>query len=513
MRRGQRRRAASAATKATRKPGWFASPAAARVVVALLFAMFGIVFARSLDSYGMLMWDEAEYATLGRSVVRGEGFSIGGQPNALRPPVLPLAGAASLWLSGESTDHVVKRPLVLFALLAMGVVYAAASLHFGRATAAVTAACLGMAPVFWASVPQFLSEVPFMAFFAAAVVALYVGLYRDARFFLVSAVTWSLALLTRYTALLFLPIAAGFVVVALALREPGPRERLRSRALLASPLAALVVLAPWFVRQQLAFGDALAGIRQSSTQLQVYMPGVSMPALFYVTSLPDMLTWPILAGFVAGGAWAFKHRDRFLLHCLAVIAGLLLWFSVYRYKEVRLVTSIVPFLAIVAGAGLTRWLTASPARRFAPGLLTAALGILFAVVYTRMTANLAQSFTLGYPSFLDAMKSLRQRSLQDATVMGANVPQIAWYGDRKVIDFPAQEADLRERLARVEWVVMTNFERGQRPYVRRLMSTPSAKRLHGEDAVVYHDKSYVTVLLRAGAWSSVLAPAAAAPSP
>jgi hypothetical protein len=127
-----------------------------------------------------------------------------------------------------------------------------------------------------------------------------------------------------------------------------------------------------------------------------------------------------------------------------------------------------------------------------------------------VTAGLARTFTVGYPSFLDAMKALRERSGKDATVMGANIPQIAWYGDRKVVAFPLDEADLVARLAAVDWVVITNFERGQAPYVRRLMSEPSARRLRAQDTAAFHDGSFMTALVRASAWSTVLSSAAAA---
>jgi len=60
---------------------------------------FGFVYLGTIDSYGMFMWDEAEYACLARSISRGQGFSISGKPDPLRPPILPLTGAAVISLS------------------------------------------------------------------------------------------------------------------------------------------------------------------------------------------------------------------------------------------------------------------------------------------------------------------------------------------------------------------------------------------------------------------------------
>src|SRR5258707_8106016 len=88
-------------------------------IVALL-AFFGILYSLTLNSYGMFLWDESEYASIGRSVLRGQGYAISGQLNALRPPILPLAGAAGMWLFGEQFDDVVLRVVSCgFALLAL----------------------------------------------------------------------------------------------------------------------------------------------------------------------------------------------------------------------------------------------------------------------------------------------------------------------------------------------------------------------------------------------------------
>ena len=62
--------------------------------------LFGILYSFTINSYGMFLWDESEYASIGRSVLRGQGFAVSGVPNELRPPFLPLAGAATMWLFG-----------------------------------------------------------------------------------------------------------------------------------------------------------------------------------------------------------------------------------------------------------------------------------------------------------------------------------------------------------------------------------------------------------------------------
>ena len=52
---------------------------------------FAFLFLSSLGSHGGLMWDEAEYANLGRDIRLGREYG-----SHFRPPVLPLAVAAAM---------------------------------------------------------------------------------------------------------------------------------------------------------------------------------------------------------------------------------------------------------------------------------------------------------------------------------------------------------------------------------------------------------------------------------
>ena len=521
------------------------------VVALLLF--FGIVYATILDSYGMFMWDEAEYASIARSVAQGQGFAISGHPNPLRPPVLPLAGAASMILAGNSArpgrtarpgaaaesidaagraaralagnrfdDSVLRATSCGFALLALLGVYLFAGAALDRTTGLVAAALLGMSPFFWISVPLFLSEIPFMAFFAAAVWSFWFGAFRNQRFFVLSWIFWALSFLTRYTASLFLPVIVVSIPAALWLGgaqeppDPAPdiggtarsagsggvtgacsprdrtRRRFRSRAFFLGPLAGLLVLAPWLIREGVTFRDPLTGLKQASTQMQIYMPGVSMPWHFYIDRLPAMLSPAVAVLFVAGVAWALRKAGGFELHNVLAAAVILLWFSCYRYKEERIVSSALPFMAVTAATALTK-ATARLRKPLRLGVHSVVLTGIFVLSSLAAIPALEHSYTLGYPCFLDAMAFLRDRATPGAVVMGANSPQIAWYSGLRVIDFPEKE-DLPRALRQSEWVVITNFERGQKPYVSEL-----ARRLAGpssEDAVLFQDGRYATAVIR-----------------
>ena len=462
-------------------------------IVALLL-LFGILYSFGLNSYGMFLWDEAEYASIGRSVLHGQGFAISGVPNKLRPPVLPLAGAAGLFLFGEQSGDLVLRGIAGgFALLALLCVYGFATASFDRTTGFTAAALLGISPFFWTYVPHFLSEIPFLVFFTAAVWFFHFGIYRDQRFFLWSWICWALAFLTRYTASLFLPVILLFIGVAWWSGGADTRGRLMSRWFFLSPLAGLLLLGPWFGREYITFGNALAGLKQASQQLQVYMPEVSMPWNFYLRRMPALLSLGIAVLFAAGVIWATWRRDRFSLHCVLTAAVILAWFSCYRYKEDRMVSSALPFMAMVAAVFLRQ-----ATGRLRPLTRGAVLSVLLAGIFflnLRVARPVLERWvTLGYPGFVDGMAFLRQHATPGAMVLGANFPQIHWYTNLRVENIP-EENELSEALRHSEWVVITNFEPMQKPYVLALARLVPMDPTSGESAV-FSDKECVTVVVR-----------------
>lgn len=448
------------------------------------------------------MWDEAEYAAIGRSVLRGEGFSIAGRPNALRPPLLPLAAAASMAIAWRQDDRAVHAAQVALCLATLLVVYLCAAATLGIWAGLAAALFLGIAPEFSTATVGFLSENAFMGPFAGAVLCLHLGLARDPRFLAGSWLCFAVALLVRYTALLFFPVAAITVAIELASRNRAIWSRLRSRPSLLGAGAAALLLAPWFLRQQLTFGDALIGVKQASRQLQIYMPAVSMPWHFYLTRLPRMVSPVPLVAAGVGAAWAVARRDR-----PGILAGLsmlflLTWFSVYRFKEPRLASSVLPFVAVLAAAGLRALPLHGLGRARTPSL-AAGLALLLVVNLVAARTAIARTVTLGHPSFLDAMTFLRENTTGDVVVAGSNRPQIAWYADRRVVDLPAAERALPARLAQVAWAIVTNFERGQPAYLPRLVERASP-RLARSDIRVFRDKRFMTVLVRGPALRALL---------
>lgn len=456
----------------------------------------------------MLVWDEAEYASIGRSLARGEGYRVGDQVEYLRPPVLPFSIAASLLAFGENGDAIAKLPSVAYTLLLVAAVYAFLLRDGGRVAALAGAVAVAVSPELAVCGVRLLSEMPFMVFYSTAVLAFAFGFERHPRWFYVSWLAFALALSTRYTALLFAPtvaIAIGFELMrdrrhALAL--------LRSRRFLVAPfVAALPLLTPWYLRQWLGTGDPLSGIRYASNQIPSYV-SASMPWHFYLSALPKALTWPILAVGVAGLLHALATRRRLGVYSAAAAFVVIAWHSQYDYKEVRLMLPALPFFAVGVGFATAAWRTGRASaweRRALPATLLAAAALLG---YRDIHATLEGEIALGEPSFLNAMEYVRNRLPADDALIAAAFPQTNWYADRPTRRTPPTVDLLLEELDSVEWVVITNFERSEPDYLRAIYEDLRWSDRFREEVQIFATSPFQTVLARSDWVRRKLRPAA-----
>jgi 4-amino-4-deoxy-L-arabinose transferase-like glycosyltransferase len=398
-------------------------------------------------------------------------------------------------LLNSSEDVIVRLPNLVYSLLALFIVYWCVKTQFDRTTGLVAATILGLFPSFWRSTPFLLTEIPFMAFFTGAVLCFSFGLYRAPHFFYWSWLCFGLALSTRYNAVLFALIILTFLVFALAARDSEVWNKLWSKAFFVGPLLGLALVIPWLLRQQLTSGGALSGFAGAIAQVQNFQT-MSTAWYHYPIHIPDMISWIPTVLLAVGIFWAVRKRERFALHCLLASLTIIVWFSQYGYKGTRLITSVLPFLAILAALGLTKQLVPERvSKRQVQGVLACCLGAIFALNFFAVRQVLATSVTTGYPSFLRALQFLRKNTLQDAVLVGASYPQIHWYTDRQVKTFPKEE-QLPEVLEQSEWIIIANFERSQPSYVRRLARLFTRRDVREGNAVVFRDPSFTTALLR-----------------
>lgn len=461
----------------------------------LLLVGYGAVYASLLETHGMLTWDEAEYASLGRSLLHRRGFEIGGLENTQRPPLVPAALTVGFALVGES-DWAARWVVLVLSLLSLAIVGRASAEEAGHPTGLTAAALLGAMPAFVLHVPRALTENPMLGPFTLAVLCFHRGLHHDARAFQWSGLFAGLAVLTRYNAALFLPVAGVLALVGLATGGAEVRTRLFSGKLVMGAVAGLAVVAPWLMGLWARTGNPLAGFGQTAAGFVAFEPGRVLPWHFYASQLPAFVSWPVVFLALLGLVRSLRERDRLGLSMALVAFVVLGVLSGFRFKEMRQASAALPFLAVLAARGFT-WPFCGPGlpRRTAiaiVGALAVAVGANLAEARQRLMVTL----TLGYPSFVDAMRTLRREASPEAVVAGAPYPQLHWYSGRDVVPLPSSLEALPAVLATTEWCVIVNFERGQPAYANGLLSGSTRAAEDAGNLLLFRDSRYVTALVR-----------------
>lgn len=438
--------------------------------LAAVLVPLAAVLLLNLGAFEMLIWDEAEYASLGRSLARGEGYRIGAEVNVLRPPALPLSVAASLLVFGDGSELAAKIPTIVFTLLLVAAVYVFVLAACGPVAAVAAAVAVAVSPELVVRGVMVLSETPFTLFHIVAVLTFARGFERDTRWFYASWLAFALALSTRYTALLFGPTLVLVVLWETAKDRTNALCAMRSRPFLLAPLlCAAPILLPWYVRQWLVAGDPLIAIRYASSQIPSYSTE-TMPWHFYLSALPDALTWPVLVGATAGFVVSAATGRRIGIYSAAAAFVLIAWHTQYGYKEVRLITPALPFFAVAAGTAVQSWLAMGrrAGLRWCWAVPAAGLAAAAFSGYGDIVSALRWRIALGEPAFLHAAHYIRTATSVQTVIAAAAAPQAAWHADRYVERIPPTLEEFRKTLKDVDWVILTNFERSEPDYLSRL---------------------------------------------
>lgn len=203
---------------------------------------------------------------------------------------------------------------------------------------------------------------------------------------------------------------------------------------------------------------------------------------FHVASVPTYgyLLWrwtsPVFLFFAGVGAYRLlsrRGRARIGLFLVGPPVVMLGFYSVYVYSFARFATLSLPFLAVLAGAGVSAVAyflgrLFGPLRRSNLRRLTAALAVL-AIVAGLPASLRARSICAPFP---DVAEWLRARGGGLCASTDPHVMRVV-YGKDRVIGIPANSEDLRLlRKQGVRWIVLGPLRRywGQIPGVERLMN-------------------------------------------
>ena len=466
----------------------------------LLLMGFASAYVLALDASQMMIWDEAEYASLGRSLANDGAFTITGDANYYRLPVVPMSSAVAQSAFGDRSNFVARLPTPIFAIACLAWIYFVVARVYDGWSALLAVCLLGSFPAFAESTGRLMTEIPFMFFNTMAISVFVLGFYDDRRWFLVCWAAVGMAFLTRYNAVLLGPmfVLLSFVV-ALADRER-LMVALRSRVFWLSPLIAIAFVFPWLVRQFVQFGDALVGFRYAANQIPNY-GDTTMPWTFYWQSLPDMLSWPWLVVVTAGLIASLKRADRFaicMLCCGLVAIG---WVQQYGWKEPRLIMATLPVMAMIGAPLLGRLILPLLKRSVETSVALGVVGACVAIVIQfngfQAYQFLTKTESVGYPSFTRATAWLEQNTPADAVVMGTNSAQLHWHTGRPTRGLPGDEDKLGAALEQADWVVVVDYSPGQPLSALRLLTLISAQDYEDGNAKRFGTGRPSTTVIRA----------------
>ena len=247
----------------------------------------------------------------------------------------------------------------------------------------------------------------------------------------------------------------------------------------------------------------LAGIWYASRQIPNYKVAV-LPWHYYLGALPGMVSWPLFLGVVVGIGYALRRRDGLGLSCLLAAAVIVGWMTQYEYKELRLITAILPLFAVLAGIAAGKVILPFLRRRWGARISVAAVGLAVALAFVlnlqQARGVLRATVALGYPAFTEAMTYIRSNTPEDEIVMGSNVAQMAWYSDRPCLRLPGKRDKLIERLHLADWVVLVDFERSQPAIAGELAGVVTNEDLASGAVRIYDSGQFKTILMRAEAF-------------
>jgi 4-amino-4-deoxy-L-arabinose transferase-like glycosyltransferase len=235
------------------------------VVVALALGLRLLLWSQPLHEPAN---DEVEYIAVAQDLLAGRGWVFYDSYRWLRAPLYPLFLAASLWLSGGDLHRAALPNIVISVVNVLLAYHLTLALFGARRRVALLAALL--TAVLWTNVTfasLYMSETLFTFLFQGGLLALLhvtKGTTSEAsmlrwRLVALAGLLFALATLTRSITLLFLPVLALWFLLSGSAEKRGFLEGLRpSKPRLGMPLVFLVtatlVIAPWTVRNTLAYG-------------------------------------------------------------------------------------------------------------------------------------------------------------------------------------------------------------------------------------------------------------------
>jgi 4-amino-4-deoxy-L-arabinose transferase-like glycosyltransferase len=289
------------------------------------------------------MWDELTYIAGAINISNGLGYTLD------RPPFLSACISLIFSIWGINLS-LIKYLSPFFGLGSILIIYCLALVFYGKREAFLSALLVSSLPLHFFLATRLLTEIPFLIFFSASLLFIYLATVKNEKYLLCLGLTIALTILTRYTGLVLIGI---FFLYLFLIRKLGI---IFSRYFLYGGIVFVLVLSPWLLNNIYFLNSFFAPLidnfeinRNITTVEAITLPlinsRISSRSYYYLWAI--LLTSSILLPFSIMGIWKSKPLRRQDILLILSIGAILLphLFMVGRYS-VRFLIGLVPPVTI-----------------------------------------------------------------------------------------------------------------------------------------------------------------------
>lgn len=407
-----------------------------------------------------LWWDEAVYLGLAKNIEEGRGYQINSGMESFRPPLFPLI--LSFFHENEFLINFISP---FFGVLGIIVTGLFAREMYGNRVAIIAMLFLASSSLFLFFGQKILTETIFLFIFTSSIFSFYLALEKNKKnYFIPAGFFMAIAILTRYTGLLIIPIVFLIIILKYINKIDGKKliKNIRSYEFAAGILTFIFILAPWVAFNSLIYGDPFWSIENSfaaSREVTIY----DGPPNFYINNSFQIFGLSLI--FIIPFFIFFKKKDLFLF--LTIITIFLIFSVGLERKEIRYLVpfSSIFFIMLAAGTNkLMRWFERNSIVNLIPYFLVGLSIFIGLFIGAQMTI---ENSTSGL-ALIQAAEYVNKNSEGGSVVIAENYPVVNFVGERKVIQFPDSESEFRNLIESedVSFVIVDTIEPTNPDYVK-----------------------------------------------
>ena len=399
--------------------------------ILLLIAITSLSLAIYVPHY-VLIYDGGLYASLGYSLLTGNGYFFNGYPGDV-PPVLPIFLAIFIGLFGENG---IFLTVPFFSIIFVIISFLLFEKRFSLEMSFLGALYLFFTPTIFYDSVNVIREIPLLTFVIASYLV-YFWKNDSYKKHILLGVLIATSFLTKSVGIIYtFPIFFSYLTNL-------------NKKVIVSFISTVIVTIPWFVWSYLHFGKIF--VSHSAYLLSDVGSGTlafftrTIP-IFIITAFPLMILVSLLG--------VKKSEKIFWGFGLLVILSCFLW----PVQEVRY---LLAGYFLIAYFGL---MYLKDKKKFI-GLSFMAIAVLFQF---SATVSVLETTVVSYGLLDEAGGWLRDNTAQDAKIMTQSFRQIHYFSHRRTYQIPQDQSFFQRTLERegIEYVVIDSYEKTTPKYAR-----------------------------------------------